>query len=190
MTPLCRANDSLLIVIDIQERLSNAMPEKHASRVIKRTALLMQGAQLLGVPMIASEQYPRGLGSTKTALSQLWGEATQPIEKTCFSCCGEDAFTKSVQSSHKRQVILTGMETHVCVLQTAIELQRDGLEVFVVEDAVCSRDKHKHRNALQRLRQADIIVSNSESVLFEWLRDASHEHFKQISGLLKGLDKD
>jgi nicotinamidase-related amidase len=190
MTPLCRANDSLLVVIDIQERLSAAMSKKHASRVIERSALLMQSAQLLDIPIIASEQYPRGLGKTETTLSQLWNKSIKPVVKTSFSCCGEASFTQAVQSSHKRQVILTGMETHVCVLQTAIELQRDGLEVFVVEDAVCSRDKHHHRNALQRLAHAGVIVSNSESVLFEWLRDARHEQFKGVSGLLKNLDKD
>ncbi len=190
MTPLCRANDSLLVVIDVQERLIEAMPKNVAYKVIQRSALLLEAANILGIPVVATEQYPKGLGKTEEELTLLWGRGTRHIEKTCFSCCGEDAFTKSVQSSHKRQVILAGMETHVCVLQTAFELQRDGLEVFVVEDAVCSRDKHHHKNALQRLRQAGIIVSNSESVLFEWLGDASHKHFKQISGLLKDLDND
>jgi len=190
MTPLCRDIDSLLVVIDVQERLSAAMPKKHAGRVIERSALLMQSAELLGIPVIATEQYPRGLGKTEAALSQLWNESLKPVEKTSFSCCGDASFNQLVQSSHKRQVILTGMETHVCVLQTAIELQRDGLEVFVVEDAVCSRDKHHHRNALQRLAQTGVIISNSESVLFEWLRDARHDDFKGVSGLLKNLDKD
>jgi nicotinamidase-related amidase len=187
MTPLCRSNDSLLVVIDIQEKLAGAMPKKVARKIIERSALLVETANILDIPVIATEQYPKGLGKTEEELTLLWGKTTRHVEKTSFSCCGEEDFSAGIRASHKRQIILAGMETHVCILQTAIELQRDGLEVFVAEDAVCSRDKHYHRNAIQRLRQAGIIVSNSESVLFEWLRDASHEHFKRISGLLKNL---
>jgi nicotinamidase-related amidase len=160
MTPLCRAEDSLLVVIDIQERLAGAMSESVREQVTARSRLLMQAASALGVPTIISEQYPRGLGNTVSDLQIQIGENVTAIEKTCFSCSAEESFIELVRQSHKRQVILTGMETHVCVLQTALELQRDGLEVYVAEDAVCSRGKLYHRNALNRMQAAGITISN------------------------------
>jgi nicotinamidase-related amidase len=185
MTPLCRAEDSLLVVIDIQERLAGAMPAKVRESVATRTSLLMQAASALDIPIIATEQYPRGLGETVPDIQKRLDDTSNKVEKTCFSCSAESSFIDLVRKSYKRQIILTGMETHVCVLQTAIELQQDGLEVYVAEDAVCARGKLYHRNALRRLQARGIIISNSESVIFEWLRDASHPNFKQISALLK-----
>ena len=185
MTPLCRAEDCLLVVIDIQERLAGAMPSKVRESVTSRTSLLIQAATVLDIPIITTEQYPRGLGETVPNIQQHLGDTNSKVEKTCFSCSAESSFINLVRKSHKRQVILTGMETHVCVLQTAIELQQDGLEIYVAEDAVCARGKFYHRNALHRLQNQGIIISNSESVIFEWLRDASHPDFKQISTLLK-----
>jgi hypothetical protein len=185
MTPLCRTEDSLLVVIDIQERLAGAMPEAVREQVTARSRLLMQASSVLGIPTIVSEQYPRGLGETVPDLKIQIGENVTAIEKTCFSCSSEASFIELVRQSHKRQIILTGMETHVCVLQTALELQRDGLEVYVAEDAVCSRGKPYHENALRRMQAQGIIISNSESVIFEWLQHASHPNFKEISALLK-----
>ncbi len=182
MIPLARAEDSLLVSIDAQERLAAAMPEKPRRQLLANSLRLTRAARLLDLPVLFTRQYPQGLGEIHPDLA---AEAEAPVDKTCFSCCGADDFLRQVLDSHRRQVVLTGMETHICVLQTALELQREGLEVFVVEDAVCARHKRYHKNALHRLRQAGIIVSNHESVLFEWLRDAAHEHFRAISAMLK-----
>ena len=112
-------------------------------------------------------------------------DMAQRLEKTAFSCCGAEGFDAAVCTDNRTQWILCGMEAHVCVLQTALELHARGLEVFVVEDGVCSRTDANHANALARLRQAGVIVSNTESVLFEWLRDAGDPQFKALSALIR-----
>jgi isochorismate hydrolase len=185
MSALCHAEISQLVVIDIQQRLAAAMPEKVMARVIDNTNTLLQAANLLDVAVIRSEQYPKGLGDTRQEIQQQLGDKTVCIEKTCFACTGSSDFTNRLSKKRRPQIILTGIETHVCVLQTAIELAESGFQVFVVQDAVCSRNKHNHKNALKRMRDAGVSITNTESVIFEWLRDARHEHFKAIAKLIK-----
>ena len=185
MSSLCNADTSQLVVIDIQERLAAAMPEKVMQRVIHNTSILLQAARLLEVAVLRSEQYPKGLGDTRQEVQQHLSDKTVCFEKTCFACTGSADFTNRLSKQRRPQLILTGIETHVCVLQTAIELAEDGFQVYVVEDAVCSRNKHNHKNAIKRLREAGVIITSTESVVFEWLRDASHEHFKAIAKLIK-----
>lgn len=182
---LCDAAAGQLVVVDIQRRLAAAMADEDRARVMRNAAILIQAAGLLNVPLIASEQYPKGLGPTEEDVAWHFPEDLAVVEKTCFACTGDAEFRNSLTANNRRQVVLTGMETHVCVLQTALGLRADGYAVFVVEDGVCSRQESNHRNALERLRDAGVVITNSESVLFEWLRDASHEHFKQISALIK-----
>ncbi len=184
--PLCRAEDSVLLVVDIQQRLAAAMPEEARRRVFRNTAILAEAARLLGIPRLLTEQYPKGLGPTEPAVHErLGGSGVRPFEKTSFSCCGAEGFLQGLRATERRQVILAGMEAHVCVLQTALELHAAGLGVYVAEDATCSRDPANHRNAMERLRQAGVAVTNTESVVFEWLRDSRHAQFKAISGLLR-----
>lgn len=181
---LCEAEKSVLLIIDIQQRLASAMPEKALQNVIKHTARLLQAADILNIPVIRTEQYPKGLGETLPEVQKhIWQDSR--LEKTCFSCCGADGFERALAQTDRSQVILAGMESHVCVLQTAMDLQAKSYDVFVANDAVCSRTKHNHKNALQRMSQAGIIISNTESVMFEWVRDASHPKFKEVSGLLR-----
>ena len=182
--PLCDATHSQLVVIDIQERLVAAMPSKPRLQTLSNAERLAQAAKTLHIPVTHTEQYPKGLGVTeKTVRTHLPDSAA--IEKTCFSCFAAEGFITALATHQRQQIVLCGMESHVCVLQTAIELQQAGYQVFVVEDAVCSRHKQNHQNALARLRQAGIIVTNTESVIFEWLRDASHPDFKALSRLLR-----
>lgn len=181
---LAEAKHSQLVVIDVQERLVAAMPEKPRQQTLHHIALLSQVANTLKVPITHTEQYPKGLGPTEEVVRTHLAE-TQAIEKTCFSCFGAEGFITAVSLAQRQQIILCGMESHVCVLQTAIELQQAGYQVFVVEDAICARHERHHKNALARLRQAGIIVTNAESVIFEWLRDASHPDFKSLSQLLR-----
>ncbi len=161
------------------------MPQAERDQVLHNGAILLQAAVLLHVPALVTEQYPKGLGRTEPGLAQYLPQSTPIFEKTCFSCSSAAGFMEAIQRSQRDQVILAGMETHVCVLQTALGLNAQGLQIFVVEDAVCSRRSENKTNALARLRQAGIIVTNTESVLFEWLRDASHEHFKTISAFIR-----
>lgn len=182
---LCDIKLSRLLIIDEQERLLGAMPEKARTQVLKNTAILLQAAQTLTIPVIRSEQYPKGLGVTDSRIeSQLCDDALK-IEKTAFSCCAVPEIAELTHQQVLPQWIIAGIESHVCVLQTALQLKAAGQEVFVVSDACCSRQKQHHKNALQRLGQAGVFISNTESVLFEWLRDAKHPDFKSLAKLIQ-----
>lgn len=185
MSSLCQAETSQLVVIDIQDRLASAMPEKIITRVIDNTNTLLEAAKLLDVAVIRSEQYPKGLGATCKEIQEHVPAEAACIEKTCFACTGSSDFSRRLSKQRRPQIILTGIETHVCVLQTALELADDGFQVFVAGDAVCSRHKHNHKNAIKRLRHAGVTITSTESVVFEWLRDAQHEQFKAVSKLVK-----
>ncbi|MGA2114402.1 MAG: hydrolase [Bryobacteraceae bacterium] len=182
---LARAADSVVVIIDIQERLAAAMLSSARQAAIRNTRILIQAAACLGVPVLVTEQYPKGLGPTVAELTGILPGGTQRFEKTCFSCARAGTFSAALDASGRSQVILVGMEAHVCVLQSALELRAGGREVFAVEDACCSRKQENHINAMYRLRGAGVAVTNTESVLFEWLRDARHEHFKAISALVR-----
>lgn len=182
---LCDAGSSQLLVIDIQERLSAAMPDDGLRRTIRNTGNLVDVATRLSIPVAVTEQYPRGLGRTVGAIRERLPSDCFQADKTCFSCCGASGFGAALQPLTRPQVVVTGMETHVCVLQTAIELVQQGFQVYVVEDAVCARFESDHRNALARMATAGITVSCTESVIFEWLRDASHPAFKAVTAALK-----
>jgi len=179
---ISQAASSQLVIIDMQERLANAMPAEGMQQVLKNSKILLQAAALLEVPVIHTEQYPKGLGPTCAELQPLLTQAA--VSKTAFSCCDEPAFQRKLVGD-RPQMILAGMEAHICILQTALALHAQGRQVFVVEDAVLSRDPANKTNALTRLRQASIIVSNTESVIFEWLGKAEGEAFKTLSKLIR-----
>lgn len=182
---LCDCTRSQLLGIDLQEKLIGAMPAEIVAQVIRRTVTLIEAAKALAIPMIFTEQYPQGLGHTTANIAAALPDGVTPVSKTCFSSCGAQAVQAQLADPQRRQVILVGMETHVCVLQTALELHLQGMHVFVVQDAVCSRHQSNYQNALQRLQQAGVIITNTESVLFEWLRDANHPQFKTLSKLIR-----
>ena len=184
---LCDRDRAQLLVIDVQQRLMAAMPPTDRDAVTRNTATLLTAANTLAVPVLATEQYPRGLGNTEPAVAAHFPADATPLEKTCFSSCGADGMqTKLATPGERPQVVLAGVEAHVCVLQTAADLQRLGYTVFVAEDATCSRNPHHRRNALRRMARAGVIVSNTESIVFEWLRDARHAQFKALSTLFRG----
>jgi nicotinamidase-related amidase len=181
----CNQATSQLLVIDIQERLGAAMPQKVLARVMRNVTLLMTAADRLGIPVTVSEQYPKGLGATDARIATAIPSAARRIEKTCFSCADAEGFAPVIDDARRRQVILAGMESHVCVLQTAMDLLAAGFQPFIVEDAVCSRKLENYENALQRLQAAGAVIATAESVVFEWLRDARHEHFKALSAMVR-----
>lgn len=182
---LCKADASCLLVIDIQTRLAAAMPGKVLDRLIRNTTLLSKSAWTLSIPVLATQQYPQGLGPMEARISEALPPDCRHFEKTCFSCAGAAGFMTELGTLGRKQIILAGIEAHVCVLQTAIDLKNAGHEVFVVIDAISSRHRENYENAVQRLQQAGINICNTESVIFEWLRDARHEHFKTIATMIK-----
>ncbi len=183
-TLLCHENESSLVVVDIQTRLTAAMPVKVLARLQRNAGLLLKSATLLNIPVMATEQYPKGLGGTEPEILKMLPDSTTMYEKTSFSAAGADGFTDNLEKSGRKQVLIVGMEAHVCILQTAMDLFNRGYEVFVIADAVCSRQRESYETALIRMRQTGIVISDAESILFEWLKDANHEQFKSIQSLL------
>lgn len=182
-TNICISSLSQLAVVDVQEKLCGAMEPAALQELVKNCGILLQAAQLLEIPAVHTEQYPRGLGPTVADLHP-WLAPGTAVEKTCFSCSDESAFVARLHRD-RPQLVLAGMEAHICILQSALQLQAAGRQVFVVEDAVLSRRETNKHNALARLRQAGVIVTNTESVVFEWLRVAEGDAFKQISKLVR-----
>ncbi len=185
MAPLCRKEDSLLLCVDVQDRLLAAMVEPARSRMLDNIEHLLETSKMLDIPVFYTEQYPAGLGPTTAQLKKAMPASAQYFDKTQFSCCSHTSFREALHDSHKRQVVVTGMETHICIMQTAMELLEDSFEVFVVDDAVCSQRMAHWKSALHRLRHAGAIVAPTESILFEWIRDSSEKHFKAVSALLR-----
>jgi nicotinamidase-related amidase len=182
---LCDAARTLLLVVDIQPTLTAAMPDQEAELMLNNTESLLQAAGTLGIPVLLSEQYPKGLGTTEPSLLEQLPAGTEKFEKTGFSCCAAAGFVKAVADAGRDQIVIVGQETHVCVLQTAFDLLNRGLTVFVAEDAVCSRKSTHKLFALERMRTGGATITNYESILFEWLRDAAHPEFKTLSKLLR-----
>jgi len=174
---------SQLALVDMQVRLASVMPPGAMADVIKNCGILVQAANMLNVPLLLTEQYPAGLGQTIPALSVLLTHI-QPVEKTTFSCLAAPKFKRQLTRDHS-QMILIGMEAHICILQTALDLIAAGKQVFVVEDAVVSRNPANKANALARLRDAGCIVTNTESLVFEWLGVAEGDAFKALAKLIR-----
>jgi len=177
-----RAGLSQLILIDLQTRLLSAMPQEAMQTVIRNCGILAQAAAMLEVPVIVSEQYPKGLGNTAPELLAFLPNI-KPVEKLTFSCMAEPKFSRQLTRDHS-QVVIAGMEAHICVLQTALDLQ-SSKQVFVAEDAIVSRNPANKANALARMREAGCIISNTESIVFEWLGKADSDAFKAISLLIR-----
>lgn len=179
---LLERQHTTLLVIDIQERVNAVM--RYRETVESNVVKLIRGFQLLHVPILLSEQYPKGLGHTIAPIRQAL-QATLPLQKMTFSCCGSDEFITGLQEKNIRQVVVVGIETHVCVLQTALDLLAHQYQVYVVRDAVSSRHDLDHQTALQRLQQAGAIITTAEAVLFELLTRADTAEFKEVSKLIK-----
>jgi nicotinamidase-related amidase len=171
-----------LVVVDFQERLLPAMFE--AQRVLQTSLRLIQGATVLGLPVFATEQYRKGLGATVPEIrAAIAGFA--PMEKLAFSACGAEGFVAALKARQISQVLLCGIETHVCVCQTCVDLLDDGFSVFVVADAVSSRTSDNNRLGLDRMRDSGAVIVSVEMALLELLGAAGTAEFKQILGLIK-----
>ena len=180
-THLCDASESVLVVVDIQSGLLPVLDEDTGPQFLNNAKKLILAAGKLDIPVLVTEQYPQGLGQTIPEILAACPEVTRIIEKRTFSAFAEPEFKKLLAYTGRKQAILCGAEAHVCVLQTAIELHQNNVQTFIVEDAICSR-KNLHRdNAIRRMAQTGINISNVESVIFEWLADSRHTKFREIS---------
>lgn len=174
---------SQFVIVDVQIKLAPAMQTDAMQAVLKNIGILAQSANLLQVPMIVTEQYPQGLGATVPEIARHISDV-KPIDKTVFSAYKAPKFHQQCVRE-KPQIVLSGMEAHICILQTAMDLLNAGKQVFVVEDAIISRNPANKANAIARMRDAGCIISNTESVLFEWLGKAEGEPFKTIAKLIR-----
>lgn len=178
---LIRARDSVLVIIDMQERLVPAM--QAPARTIRNTRTLLSCANEIGVPVIMTEQYPEGLGSTVPELAP--SPDTKVLSKMHFSCMENSAFAETFQSFGRKQAVLAGMEAHICVVQTAASLIEQGYEVFVVSDATASRTLESEQACIARLSACGAGIVTTEMVVFEWLGKAGTPAFKKLLPLIK-----
>ncbi|MFC1729259.1 hydrolase [candidate division KSB1 bacterium] len=178
--------NTLLIIIDIQEKLAKTMSGLDC--VVKNTIKLIRAARLLQVPIMVTEQYPEGLGRTLPELESLLINA-EPIEKLTFSCCLEERFNNALSIESRSHIIIAGMEAHICVLQTALDLRERGYVAGVVQDAVCSYNRNDMDAALNRMRDEGVKILTTEMVLYELLRRAGTDEFKALLPLLKDRDR-
>lgn len=174
--------DSLLLVIDLQDKLMKAM--KYRDAVVKNTNLLLKLAGETGVPVVVTEQYPQGLGPTVPQLKENFPSGTEVIEKMSFTACTMDT-RKALFAYNRPKIIVAGSETHVCVYQTVRDLIQAGYTVHVVEDAVCSRFTTNYRSGLGLMKEMGAVITNAETIFFDILKTSGTPEFKALSPLLK-----
>ncbi len=175
---------AVLVVIDVQEKLCTAMDKDELQRLTKNTGILLESAIELALPVIFTEQYVKGLGPTLSELKQR-APAAACYEKLTFSCCGNEAFATQLKQSGRTQIIVSGMETHVCVLQTVIELLDQGFNVHIVKDAVMSRSSDNKQTAIDAMVLAGAVPTCTEAVVFQLLKVAGTESFKKLSRMVR-----
>jgi nicotinamidase-related amidase len=178
--------DTALAVIDFQGSLFSTMDEKVGRRTLEKTILLIKSALILNLPIVVTEQYPKGLGLTMDDVRSALGDAYRPAEKVSFSIMGEEAVAREVRALGRRNVILCGMETHVCVMQSAVDLAEAGFVPYVAADAVCSRERLDWEAGLSVMEGAGAEIMTAETIIFALLQKAGTPEFKAFSKLLKG----
>ena len=181
---LLEPEKAVLVVIDVQEKLCAAMDQNALQQLTKNAGILLESANELSIPVIFTGQYVKGLGST---LPELKGRAPAAAryEKMTFSCCGNEAFVDQLEESGRTQIIVSGMEAHVCVLQTVIGLLDEGFDVHIVKDAVMSRASDNRQTAIEAMVLAGAVPTCTEAVVFQLLKTAGTDSFRKLSKLIK-----
>lgn len=179
---IARREDSFLLIVDLQQPLLDIMPDAEA--LLKNAGILIEAAKTLGLPIFATEQYPERFGPTVEAVSSRWGEL-KPHGKMVFSSCGCAGIRKALEASDRRTAILSGVETHVCVSQTAHDLLEEGFVVHVPADAVASRTEANRQLGLEKMRDSGAVITSIEMVIYEMLREAGTPEFKALLPLFK-----
>ena len=177
-------NNSLLLMIDVQEKLTDMLKER-CENAKEKTLKLIKAADIMGIKTVITEQYPKGLGNTVPEIREILKEKYIPFEKTNFSAVSEDEILKEIEKSNKKQIVIFGIEAHICVFQTALELKEKGCEVFVVEDASYSRCDIEKEIAMKNLRSFGIMTPSVEMILFMWLKNSKNPSFKEVQSLIK-----
>lgn len=174
--------NACLVVVDVQGKLAQLMFDKEF--LFKNIRILIQAARILDIPILWCQQVPEALGPTVPEVAELLADE-EPIDKACFSCCGDERFTAELNALGKEQVLLCGIEAHICIYQTAMDLMEGGLDVTIVADAVSSRTEQNKETALDRLSAEGANISSTEMALFELLKTARHPQFREIARLVK-----
>jgi len=172
-----------LLIVDLQERLLPAICEQQ--KVVQNCTRLIKGAAVLGLPTFITEQYRKGLGTTVPEILNALPTGVSPVEKLVFSACGAAGCVEFLKQKNIADVLLCGIETHVCVSQTCLDLLEKGFDVFVVADAASSRTPENHQLGLERMRGSGAVTVSTEMALFELIERAGTEEFKQVLGLVK-----
>jgi nicotinamidase-related amidase len=172
-----------LAVIDMQDGFREHIPD--FAELAARVALVAHAARLLGVTVVVTEQYPKGLGRTAGEIRAVLAGELEPIEKTAFSSCGAQEFVARLESAGARQILLCGIEAHVCVNQTTHDLLARGYKVHLLTDCIASRSEQNRQIGVEKMRQSGALPSSTEMALFELMRDARHKQFKTIQKLIK-----
>lgn len=176
------AQQSMLLIIDIQTKLSPAI--NNFSSLLDCALKLVQGSNVLSIPIMVTEQYPQGLGCTHPLLKKELNLSSY-FNKTHFSACNELEFLKSIASYERPEVVVIGTEAHVCVLQTCLDLLAKGFKVVVAADAIGSRNKRHKKIAIEQMRDAGAIISSVETIIFQWTKKAATSKFKEILKIIK-----
>ncbi len=182
MAKMLELKNCSVVVVDVQGKLSQLMHEK--SRLFANIEILIKAAKLLSIPVLWTQQCPDSLGQTIPQITELLTD-NKPIDKASFSCCGNEKFDSNLKNLNRKQVILCGIESHICIYQTSVELVEAGYDVTVIADAVSSRTTQNKAIALNKMRVKGVDISSTETVLFELLKTADHPKFKQIAKLIK-----
>ena len=176
------ADNSVLLIIDVQEKLFRTIHQKE--QLTDNLQRLIKGIKVLEIPVLVTEQYPQGLGSTIPEIAQLLPDC-RPLPKVCFSCCGDVAFLQAFKKLNRKQVLIAGIESHVCVYQTAADLIAAGYEIYAVSDAISSRTGQNRDVGLKMMTQLGAKITSTEAALFELLKVAKGDKFKAISEIVK-----
>lgn len=176
-------NEALLLIVDVQERLATAMPPAPLKALEKNAAVLIRAARRLDIPVVATEQYPKGLGPTVPSLRALLPAA--PMTKLEFSCGASKPIARHILGAGRKQMIVAGMEAHVCVFQTVRDLLRGGFSVFIAQDAIVSRTEANREVGLRLCERAGAVLSSTETILFDLLGVAGTPEFKELTALIK-----
>ena len=179
---LLSQENAMLLVVDLQDAFLNHI--KNINDVIERSCVMIKAAKLLEIPIVVTEQYPKGLGRTAQPVQDILGEITY-YDKVAFGCMADDNINSVITQIQRPQIIVIGIETHVCISQTVHDLLAHNLQPFIAADAVSSRRKIDHKTALQRMQHAGATITTTEAALFEMMTYSKHNAFREISKLVK-----
>ena len=179
---MLKKDNSILVIIDIQDKLLRAT--YNPNTVLNSSVKITKASKILNIPVIITEQYPKGLSYTIDNIKNEFADVI-PIEKTSFSAMNDEKFRNQIKSCGKKQILICGIETHICVLQTAADLISEGYEVYILKDACSSRNEFEHNTGIELLAQYGAKITCSEIAIFQWLESSKHPRFKEVQALIK-----